>query len=391
MTATERQSPPTISVPGAATTAQDAEVVRDQRIERLEPLVSPQDLLADLPLGPERTQTVIQARAQTHAVLDRADDRLLVVVGPCSVHEVDATLDYARRLSHEAGRLGADLLVTMRVYFEKPRTTTGWKGLINDPHLDGSGDVNTGLRRARQVLLEVLDLGLPVGCEFLDPITPQYISDAVTWGAIGERTVESQTHRQLGSGLSMPVGFKNRTDGNVQVAVDAVRAAAVPHSFAGIALSGAPAILHTKGNRDCHIILRGGRGAPNYGAADVASALSHLEKDSLPERLMIDCSHDNSGKDATRQPGVAAEVAEQVARGNRAIVGTMLESFLVEGRQELVPADLDPGNLDPAHPAKSSLTYGQSITDACLGWETTVGVLEALARAVRDRRCASQS
>jgi 3-deoxy-7-phosphoheptulonate synthase len=353
--------------------------VRDQRIERLEALVSPRDLLDELPLGPERTTTILEARAQTHAVLDRNDDRLLVIVGPCSVHDVRATLDYARRLSRLADRLRDDLLVTMRVYFEKPRTTTGWKGLINDPHLDGSGDVNTGLRRARGVLLEVLDLGLPVGCEFLDPIIPQYISDAVSWGAIGARTVESQTHRQLGSGLSMPVGFKNRTDGNVGVAVDAVRAAAVPHSFAGIDMSGTPAILYTKGNQDCHIILRGGREAPNYGANHVASALSKLDQAGLPQRLMIDCSHDNSGKDAARQPAVAASVAEQIALGNRAIVGTMLESFLVDGRQE----------LESARPAP--LTYGQSITDACLGWERTVEVLEELARAVQDRRCALRS
>jgi 3-deoxy-7-phosphoheptulonate synthase len=381
MTATERELPARMRRPSEIYTA---DAVRDQRIERLEALVSPRDLLDELPLGPERTTTVIEARVQTHAVLDRDDDRLLVIVGPCSVHDVDATLDYARRLSRQADRLRADLLVTMRVYFEKPRTTTGWKGLINDPHLDGSGDVNTGLRRARGVLLEVLDLGLPVGCEFLDPITPQYISDAVSWGAIGARTVESQTHRQLGSGLSMPVGFKNRTDGNVQVAVDAVRAAAVPHSFAGIDLSGTPAILYTKGNLDCHIILRGGRDAggratPNYLTDDVASALSRLDQAGLPERLMIDCSHDNSGKDAARQPAVAARVAEQIAHGNRAIVGTMLESFLVHGRQDLEAAGPGP------------LTYGQSITDACLGWERTVEVLEGLAGAVRDRRCASRS
>ena len=361
------------------TSPNHADAVRDQRIERLEALVSPKDLLGELPLEAQRTQTIVRARAQTHAVLDRDDDRLLVVVGPCSVHDVEATLDYAHRLSQEADRLRSDLLITMRVYFEKPRTTTGWKGLINDPHLDGSGDVNTGLRRARGVLLEVLDLGLPVGCEFLDPITPQYISDAVSWGAIGARTVESQTHRQLGSGLSMPVGFKNRTDGNVQVAVDAVRAAAVPHSFAGIAMSGAPAILHTKGNRDCHIILRGGRDAPNYGPQEVASALAHLGAAGLTERVMIDCSHDNSGKDASRQPAVATGVAEQIAQGNRAIVGTMLESFLVEGRQDLGASGPGP------------LAYGQSITDACLGWDGTVDVLEELARAVRDRRCASPS
>src|SRR5205807_3533441 len=226
--------------------------------------------------------------AGIHAILDGLDDRLLAVVGPCSVHDVEATLDYAQRLSEVAAGLGRELCVAMRVYFEKPRTTTGWKGLINDPHLDGSGDVNTGLHLARRVLLGVLDLGLPVGCEFLDPITPQYISDAVAWGAIGARTTESQTHRQLGSGLSMPVGFKNRTDGNVQVAVDAVRAASVPHAFAGIDPKGTPAILYTRGNADCHVILRGGRAAANYGAEQVNAALELLEAAGLPKRVMID-------------------------------------------------------------------------------------------------------
>jgi 3-deoxy-7-phosphoheptulonate synthase len=262
----------------------------------------------------------------------------------------------------------------MRVYFEKPRTTTGWKGLINDPHLDGSGDVNWGLRLARRVLLDVLSLGLPVGCEFLDPIMPQYISDAVCWGAIGARTVESQIHRQLGSGLSMPVGFKNRTDGNVQVAVDAVRAAAVPHAFAGIAESGASAILYTRGNPDGHIILRGGNDKPNYGADGVASALALLRRAGLPERVVIDCSHDNSGKDPRRQSVVADKVCEQIGAADHAIVGAMLESFLVGGQQRLGSPE--------------TLTYGQSITDGCIDWETTVEVLERLAAAVKERRAA---
>jgi 3-deoxy-7-phosphoheptulonate synthase len=259
----------------------------------------------------------------------------------------------------------------MRVYFEKPRTTTGWKGLINDPHLDGSGDVNTGLRMARRVLLEVLDVGLPIGCEFLDPITPQYISDAVSWGAIGARTAESQIHRQLGSGLSMPVGFKNRTDGSVKVAADAVRAAAARHAFAGIDFDGTPAIHYTSGNDDCHVILRGGQGAPNYHAESVAAALSVLRDAGLPERIMIDLSHDNSGKQPERQPLVAGDVGSQIAAGNEAIVGAMIESFLVAGRQDL---------------GSGELTYGQSITDACLDWETTVRVLDGLASAVRSRR-----
>ncbi|HEY1358098.1 MAG TPA: 3-deoxy-7-phosphoheptulonate synthase [Thermoleophilaceae bacterium] len=346
--------------------------VRDRRIERVEPLVAPSKILDDLPLSDGGTEVVLRGREQVHAILDREDDRLLVVVGPCSVHDPEAAVDYARRLAAKAEELGDDLCVVMRVYFEKPRTTIGWKGLINDPHLNGSGDVNEGLHRARRLLLEVHELGLAVGCEFLDPITPQYISDAVSWGAIGARTVESQIHRQLGSGLSMPVGFKNRTDGDVQVAVDAVRAAAVPHAFAGIAEDGAPAIQHTRGNRDCHIILRGGRHAPNYDADRVYSALRMLREAGLPERLVIDASHDNSGKDPERQPPVAADVGSQVAGGDRAIVGVMLESFLVAGRQ-----DLDSG---------SPLTYGQSITDACMDWDTTVGVLDELAAAVRARR-----
>jgi 3-deoxy-7-phosphoheptulonate synthase len=352
------------------------EAVRNQRIERFDALVSPQELLDELPLGDERAQVVLDARRQTHAIMDHRDDRLLVVVGPCSVHDPDATLEYARRLVAQARELAADLFVTMRVYFEKPRTTTGWKGLINDPHLNGTGDVNLGLRTARGLLLEILALGLPVGCEFLDPIIPQYISDAVSWGAIGARTVESQTHRQLGSGLSMPVGFKNRTDGNVQVAVDAVRAAAVPHAFTGIDMSGTPSIVYTHGNQDCHVILRGGSDGPNYDSASVERTVELLRASGLPARVMIDLSHANSGKDAARQPAVAAQVAGQIGQGNRALVGAMLESFLVFGRQDL-------GGVP--------LTYGQSITDACLDWERTVEVLVQLAGAVRDRRCASPS
>ncbi|HEY7836031.1 MAG TPA: 3-deoxy-7-phosphoheptulonate synthase, partial [Solirubrobacteraceae bacterium] len=308
-----------------------ADFVRDKRIERVVPLLAPDTLLDELPLSREQADVVIRGRREVHAVLDGADERLLAVVGPCSVHDPDATLEYAARLGRLARDLSGELLIAMRVYFEKPRTTTGWKGLINDPHLDGSGDVNAGLHLARRVLLGVLDAGLPVGCEFLDPITPQYIADAVSWGAIGARTTESQIHRQLGSGLSMPVGFKNRTDGNVQVAVDAVRAAGESHAFAGIDPSGTPAILHTRGNADCHIILRGGKGRPNYDAASVAAALELLDAARLPKRLMIDLSHDNSGKDPARQPAVAADVGAQIAGGNDAIVGVMLESFLVAG------------------------------------------------------------
>ena len=346
--------------------------VRDRRIEQVVPLVTPALMLHELPLTDERSDVVTRGRNDIAAILDGHDDRLLVVVGPCSVHDVDAALDYARRLAATSAELADDLCIAMRVYFEKPRTTTGWKGLINDPNLDDSHDVNTGLRLARRLLLEVLALDLYVGCEFLDPIIPQYISDTVAWGAIGARTTESQIHRQLGSGLSMPVGFKNGTDGNVQVAVDACRAAAAPHAFAGVDVTGTPAILHTSGNPDCHVILRGGRRAPNYAPEAIEGALGALRAAGLPERLVVDCSHDNSGKDHTRQPAVAEAVALQVAAGNRAISGVMLESFLVEGRQELGP----------------ELVYGQSITDECMSWETTVTVLGELAAAVRARRAA---
>ena len=351
---------------------QHSDRVRDRRIERAVELVSPAQILEDLPLGEGREEAVLRHRDDVAAILNREDDRLLVIVGPCSVHDVDAALDYAGRLSARAQELGDDLCVAMRVYFEKPRTTVGWKGLINDPHLDGSRDVNTGLHMARSLLLEVLDLGLPIGCEFLDPITPQYISDVVAWGAIGARTTESQIHRQLASGLSMPVGFKNGTAGSVKLAVDAVRAAAEPHAFAGVDASGTPAIFYTEGNPDCHVILRGGRERPNFDAEGVGEALELLRNAGLAERLLVDASHDNSGKDHLRQPKVAAEIGSQVAAGNSAIVGVMLESFLVGGRQ-----DQEPG---------ADLVYGQSITDACMDWDTTVLALDRLAAAVRERR-----
>ncbi|MFL5872914.1 MAG: 3-deoxy-7-phosphoheptulonate synthase [Solirubrobacterales bacterium] len=346
--------------------------VRDQRIAKVVELVPPEKLLGELPLGEERGKAVVRGREEVRDVLSGKDPRLMVVVGPCSVHDPKAAMEYATRLSATARSLREELLVVMRVYFEKPRTTTGWKGLINDPHLDESGDVNAGLHIARKLLLEVLDTGLPIGCEFLDPITPQYIADAVAWGAIGARTSESQTHRQLASGLSMPIGFKNRTDGNIQIAVDAVRAAAAPHAFAGIDDAGMPAILHTTGNPDCHIILRGGHGEPNYHPPEVEDALVTLGVAGLPERLVIDASHDNSGKDPEKQFFAAGDIADQVADGNKSVVGVMLESFLVEGRQNLVPGE--------------ELTYGQSITDACIDWEDTVTVLERFASAVEARR-----
>ncbi|TDU87243.1 3-deoxy-D-arabinoheptulosonate-7-phosphate synthase [Kribbella voronezhensis] len=346
--------------------------VVDRRIEKTVPLITPLALHDELPLSNALAEAVVAQRQAVADVLNGTDDRLLVVVGPCSVHDAKAALEYAERLKPIAERLSDGLLVVMRVYFEKPRSTLGWKGLINDPDLDGSGDVNKGLRTARALLLEVLAQGLPVGCEFLDPITPQYIADTVGWGAIGARTVESQVHRQLSSGLSMPIGMKNRPDGSIGTAVDAIKAAAVPHVFTGIDHDGAPAILHTRGNPDCHLVLRGSDAGPNYDADSVAGAQELLRKAGVAERVVIDASHGNSRKDHRRQPEVAAEIGEQVASGNNAVVGVMLESFLVEGRQDLDPT--------------SELTYGQSITDACMGWDTTEATLTNLRDAVLARR-----
>ena len=354
---------------------QQSDRVRDQRIERVVELVSPAEILEDLALGPKREDAVLAHRAEVKKILDREDDRLLVVVGPCSVHDPEAAMEYAQRLSARAADLKGELCIAMRTYFEKPRTTTGWKGLINDPHLDDSRDVNLGLHTARRLLLDVTDLGLAVGCEFLDPITPQYISDVVSWGAIGARTTESQIHRQLASGLSMPVGFKNGTDGDVQVAVDACRASATGHTFFGVTPNGVAAVVTTAGNADTHVILRGGRSGPNYEASHTAKALDLIAAAGLPRRLMVDASHGNSGKDHRRQPVVAAAIAEQVAAGERGLTGVMLESFLVEGKQE------------PGPPA--TLTYGQSVTDACMDFGTTAAVLAELAGAVRTRRRAA--
>ncbi|MDA0562890.1 3-deoxy-7-phosphoheptulonate synthase [Streptomonospora sp. S1-112] len=346
----------------------------DTRVVSYQPLIAPQDLLAELPMGPERAALVEDARTEVKRVLDGSDDRLLVIVGPCSVHDPDAALDYAQRLKALAPALSEDLCLVMRVYFEKPRTTLGWKGLINDPGLDESHDVHRGLRTARKLLLDIGSIGVPAGTEFLDPITPQYIADAVAWGAIGARTTESQVHRQLGSGLSMPVGFKNGTDGDVQVAVDACGAAAASHTFFGVDPAGQGSVVVTEGNPDCHVILRGGRSGPNHGPDSVAEALGVIDGSGLPRRVMIDASHANSGKDHTRQPGVAESIAAQVARGERGIVGVMLESFIEEGAQKLG---------DPAQ-----LVYGRSITDKCMGWSTTEDVLGVLAEAVRKRRAA---
>jgi 3-deoxy-7-phosphoheptulonate synthase len=342
----------------------------DQRISRLSPLISPSLLRHELPVDDTIAATVTRARAEIVDILEHRDDRLIVIVGPCSLHDPDAALDYAGRLAVRAEALRDDLHIVMRTYFEKPRTTVGWKGLINDPGLFGTYEVNRGLRIARNLLLDVSTLGLPVGCEFLDPITPQYISDVVSWGAIGARTAESQVHRQLCSGLSMPVGIKNSTSGDVGGAVDGIRAASVSHVFMGINADGLAALVTTTGNPDCHVILRGGTAGPNYSTSDVNAALARLRQANLPERVMVDASHGNSGKDHLRQPVVVRDVAARIATGEQGVVGLMLESFLVAGRQELGP----------------HMVRGQSVTDACMDWTTTATLLEELAAATRARR-----
>lgn len=348
--------------------------LHNQRVKGISPLLSPALLRQDFPLDVPIAKTVHQGRLDTIDVLDGRDDRLIVVVGPCSVHDPGAALDYANTLAEHAERVHDALHVVMRVYFEKPRTTLGWKGLINDPDLDGSFAVNKGLRRARRLLLDISALGLPVGCEFLDPITPQFIADTVSWGSIGARTAASQVHRQLCSGLSMPIGIKNSTEGDVQVAVDATRAAAASHVFPGINDDGLAALLTTAGNPDCHVILRGSASGPNYDSGTVTDTLARLRAAGLPERVIIDASHGNSGKDHRRQAEVTGELADRIAGGERGIAGVMLESFLSEGRQDLTLGAAD------------ALSYGQSITDACMGWDTTAGLLDRLAAAVRDRR-----
>jgi len=349
-----------------------AGLVSDTRITCYEPLLPPAALLDELPLGGRRQQTVERTRDEVRAALDGTGHRLLVVTGPCSVHDPNAALEYAARLAELKNRYAEDLLIVMRVYFEKPRTVTGWKGLINDPGMDDSFDVHRGLRTARRLLLDIVGQGMPVGCEWLDPITPQYIADTVTWGAIGARTTESQVHRQLASGLSMPVGFKNGTDGDVQVAVDALRASAASHTFFGVTTYGAAAVVTTAGNPDTHVILRGGRSGPNYSAGHVTKALDLISAYGLPRRVMVDASHGNSGKDHTRQVTVANSLAGQVADGQDGIAGVMLESFLAAGSQE-------PGKPE-------TLTYGQSVTDACMDIEMTAAVLETLAVSAQARR-----
>jgi len=348
-------------------------IVDDVRIKEIKELAPPAHILREFPATDAGAETTFAARQAIHRILHGADQRLLVVIGPCSIHDHDAALEYARKLRAGLAQYSDDLLILMRVYFEKPRTTVGWKGLINDPRLDGSFKINEGLRLARQLLYEINELGLPCATEFLDAITPQYTADLISWGAIGARTTESQVHRELASGLSCPVGFKNGTDGNIRIAVDAIRAAASPHHFLSVTKAGHSAIVSTNGNEDCHIILRGGK-QPNYEASSVDAACNELGKSGLAARVMIDCSHANSGGKYQRQVDVAREVGAQVAGGDDRIFGIMVESHLMAGRQDLLPG--------------KPLEYGVSITDACIGWEDSVSVFDILADAVRGRRLA---
>jgi 3-deoxy-7-phosphoheptulonate synthase len=343
----------------------------DLRIKEIKELIPPSQLLRDFPITQNAAKTVYETRQAIHRILHGADDRLMVVMGPCSIHDVKAAKEYAGKLKEAKDWLATDLLVLMRVYFEKPRTTVGWKGLINDPNLDGSFQINDGLRVARHLLLDLNEMGMPAGCEFLDMITPQYIADLVSWGAIGARTTESQVHRELASGLSCPVGFKNGTDGNVRIALDAIRAAQAPHHFLSVTKAGHSAIVSTMGNEDCHIILRGGK-QPNHDSASVNVAAKNLAEAGIAARLMIDFSHGNSGKDPRRQVDVGSDVASQIAEGEGRIIGVMVESHLKAGRQDLLPG--------------KELVYGLSVTDACIGWEDSRALLASLADAVRKRR-----
>jgi 3-deoxy-7-phosphoheptulonate synthase len=344
----------------------------DLRIRSTKVVLPPVFLEEEMPVSEAASATVFHARREIVEILNRRDPRLLVIAGPCSIHDPVAAREYGRHLKEAAAEFAQDLRIVMRVYFEKPRTTVGWKGLINDPYLDESYRINDGLRLARKLLLDLAEMGVPAGTEFLDMISPQYVAELVSWGAIGARTTESQVHRQLASGLSCPVGFKNGTSGNVQIAIEAILSASHEHTFLGQSHYGQSAILFTAGNADCHIILRGGRQTVNYGAAAVNETCRLLEKSGLPARVMIDCSHANSGKDPARQPGVCRHVAAQIAAGDRRIVGVMLESNLVAGAQKLVPGQ--------------ALVYGQSITDGCIGWDETHALLGELAQAVRAGR-----
>jgi 3-deoxy-7-phosphoheptulonate synthase len=343
----------------------------DLRIASVKAVTPPREVCEEIPITEAAARLTFETRRAIHDILEGDDDRLLVVVGPCSIHDPAAGEEYAGRLKAVKDALKKDLLIVMRVYFEKPRTTVGWKGLINDPDLDGSFHINKGLRLARQLLLDLNEMGVPAGTEFLDIITPQYLTDLVSWGAIGARTTESQVHRELASGLSCPVGFKNGTDGTTKIAVDAIRAASVPHHFLSLRKEGNSAIYTTTGNPDCHVILRGGR-EPNYDAASIDKAAAELEAAGLPVRIMVDFSHANSAKQHQRQLQVGHDIATRIGGGDTRLFGVMIESHLVAGRQDVIPAQ--------------PLTYGQSITDACLGWDETVPLLEELAGAVRQRR-----
>lgn len=346
----------------------------DVRIEGLRPLIPPAILMEEIHPGDDAIARISEARNQISDIVHGRDDRVVVIVGPCSIHDPQAALEYATRLKALADQFRSDLLITMRAYFEKPRTTVGWKGLINDPYLDGSFDINHGLRVARGLLSSLAELALPAGTEFLDPISPQFVADLVSWGAIGARTTESQVHRELASGLSMPVGFKNGTRGTIKIAVEAVKAARNAHHFLSVTKQGLTAIVATKGNLDCHVILRGGTGKPNYHPEAIAETTTMLKDASMEPRVMVDCSHANSGKNHEMQPNVAHEVAAQIAGGSTDVFGVMLESFLVGGRQDKVDGQ--------------ELEYGRSITDACMSWDATVPVIEEFAASVRARRSA---
>ncbi len=348
----------------------------DLRIKEIKELLTPAKLLGEVPITERAAETVYETRQAIHRILHGADDRLLVIMGPCSIHDVKAAHEYAGKLKEAKDRLAGNLLVVMRVYFEKPRTTVGWKGLINDPNLDGSFRINEGLRMARRLLLDLNEMGMPAACEFLDMITPQYIADLVSWGAIGARTTESQVHRELASGLSCPVGFKNGTDGNIRIALDAIRAAHAPHHFLSVTKAGRSAIVSTTGNEDCHVILRGGK-QPNHDAASVDAAAKILAEAGIPARIMIDFSHGNSAKDFQKQVEVGRQVAAQIADGDGRIFGVMVESHLKAGRQDLVPG--------------KELVYGLSITDACISWEDSHRLLDVLADAARKRRVKEES
>ena len=345
----------------------------DVRIRHIAELSPPAHLIREFRSGPEVTRLVYETRQAIHRIIHGMDDRLLLIVGPCSIHNTEAAREYAQRLQEQRRRFAGELEIVMRVYFEKPRTTVGWKGLINDPDLDHSFKINKGLRTARELLLGINELGVPAGTEFLDMITPQYIADLISWGAIGARTTESQVHRELASGMSCPMGFKNGTDGSLRIAFEAIKAASQPHHFLSVTKGGISAIVSTNGNEDCHVILRGGR-QPNFDAASVDAACNEAAEAALACRLMIDASHGNSRKNHQNQPGVVEDVAGQIAGGDHRIFGLMIESHLVAGRQDLKPGE--------------PLTYGQSITDACVGWEDTVPMLEQLAQAVVRRRLA---